>query len=283
MDTHEVIDALRHLISSLHLDTVAGAAIAGTVLAGGLYVARLGIRRRRSAAAVAHERPSPVHMNEFDGTETLFVMPDITGYTKLLSAAGRNGAAQVNEAVIMLLDALMQSAKGRLTVAKLEGDAILFFAEADKLTPNDLGDILLDLFRAFDATRQRLALDGALPSTLSELDLKVVVHCGHAERFTFRNAIDLIGSDVVLTYRLLKSGLKQRRYILSTSNASERFMLPDNYTRQHLRKHIPEFGDTGLVLIDMPREDTVPREQRQTTRQTSRLRLFQSKRALTAQ
>ena len=220
MDNHEVIDALRHLISSLHLDTVAGAAIAGTALAGGLYVARLGIRRRRSAAAVAHERPSPVHINEFDGTETLFVMPDITGYTKLLSAAGRDRAAQVNEAVIMLLDALMQSAKGRLTVAKLEGDAILFFAEGDKLTPNDLGDILLDLFRAFDATRQRLALDGALPSTLSELDLKVVVHCGHAERFTFRNAIDLIGADVILTYRLLKCGLEQRRYILSTSSAS---------------------------------------------------------------
>ena len=281
MDNHEVIDALRHLISSLHLDTVAGAAIAGTALAGGLYVARLGIRRRRSAAAVAHERPSPVHINEFDGTETLFVMPDITGYTKLLSAAGRDRAAQVNEAVIMLLDALMQSAKGRLTVAKLEGDAILFFAEADKLAPNDLGDILLDLFRAFDATRQRLALDGALPSTLSELDLKVVIHCGHAERFTFRNAIDLIGADVILTYRLLKSGLEQRRYILSTSNASERFVLPDNYTRQHLRKQIPEFGDTGLVLIDMSREETAPREQQQAARQTSRQRLFQSKRALT--
>jgi len=283
MDSHEVIDALRHLIASLHLDTVAGAAIAGTVLAGGLYVARLGILRRRSAAAVAHERPSPVHIDKFDGTETLFVMPDITGYTKLLSEAGRDRAAQVNEAVIVLLDALMQSAKGRLTVAKLEGDAILFFANADKLTPNDLGDILLDMFRAFDETRQRLALDGALPSTLSELDLKVVIHCGHAERFTFRNAIDLIGADVVLTYRLLKSGLTQRRYILSTSNASERFFLPENYTRKRLRKHIPEFGDTGLVLVDMPRKDVEPRTPPQTTLQTKRHRLFQSKRALTAQ
>ena len=282
MDTDEVLGALRHLVSSLHLDTVAGAAIAGTVLVGGLYVARLGILRRRSAAAVAQERPAAVHIDEFDGTDTLFVMPDITGYTKLLSAAGRDRAAQVNEAVIMLLDALMQSAKGRLTVAKLEGDAILFFAEADKLTPNDLGDILLDLFRAFDATRQRLALDGALPSTLSDLDLKIVIHCGHAERFTFRNAVDLLGADVVLTFRLLKSGLEQRRYILSTSNASERFMLPDNYTRQHLRKHIPEFGDTDLVLIDMPRKDTVPREQPKTTRQTRSISLFQFKRALTA-
>lgn len=71
MDTYEVINALGHLASSLHLDTVASAAVAGAGLVGGLYLARLGIRRRRSAADLAQERPSPVRTADFDGTETL--------------------------------------------------------------------------------------------------------------------------------------------------------------------------------------------------------------------
>jgi hypothetical protein len=282
MDTHDVIDALGHLASSLHLDTVAGAAVAGAGLVGGLYLARLGIRQRRSATDLAQERPSPVRTADFDGTDTLFVMPDITGYTKLLSASGRDGAAQVNEAVIVLLDALMQSAKGQLTVAKLEGDAILFYAAADELPPTDVGDILLDLFCAFDKTKRRLVLDGALPSALSELDLKIVVHCGHAERFKFRNAIDLVGADVVLAYRLLKLGLEQRRYILSTGDAFKRLLLPDKFSHQHLRRHIPEFGETGLVLIDMPSEVPAPQDLLHRRQQASRQRLFQSNRALVA-
>jgi Protein of unknown function (DUF2652) len=283
MDTHDVKDAPRHLASSLHLDTVAGAAVAGTALAGGLYLARLGIRRRRSAADVAQERPSPVRAADFDGTETLFVMLDITSYTKLLSASGRDGAAQVNEAVIVLLDALMQSAKGRLAVAKLEGDAILFFAEADKLPPTDVGDILLDLFCAFDTTKRRLVMDGVLLSALSELNLKIVVHCGHAERFKFRNAVDLVGADVVLAYRLLKLGLEKCRYILSTRDAFKRLLLPDKFSHQHLRRHIPEFGETGLVLIDMPDEEPAPQDLLHPRQQASRQRLYQSKRALVAQ
>jgi len=283
MDTFEVIDALGHLASSLHLNTVAGVAVAGTVLAGGIYLARVGIRRRRSAANVAQERPSPVRTVEYDATETLFVMPDITGYTKLLSESGRDGAAQVNEAVILLLDALIQSAKGRLTVAKLEGDAILFFAKADILPPTDVGDILLNLFCAFDTTKRRLVLDGVLPSALSELDLKVVVHCGHAERFKFRNAIDLVGADVVLAYRLLKLGLEQRRYILSTGDAFKRLLLPDKFSHQHFSKHIPDFGDTGLVLIDMPSEEPAPQGLLHRRQQVIWQRLFQSKRALVAQ
>lgn len=282
MDTHDVIDALRHLASSLHLNTVAGAAVAGTALIGGLYLARLGIRRRRSAAVLAQERPSPIRTADFDGIETLFVMPDITGYTKLLSASSRDSAAQVNEAVIVLLDALMQSAKGRLTVAKLEGDAILFYAAADKLPPTDVGDILLDLFCAFDTTKRRLVMDGILPSALSDLDLKVAVHCGHAERFKFRNAIDLVGADVVLTYRLLKLGLEQRRYILSTGDAFKRLLLPDKFTHQHLRRHIPEFGETGLVLVDMPSEELAPQDLSHRRQQANQQRLFQSNRALVA-
>ncbi len=255
MDTHDVIDALGHLASSLHLDTVAGAAIAGMVVAGGIYLAGLGVRRQRLAANVAQERPNPIRTTGFDGTDTLFVMPDITGYTKLLAASGWDRGAQANEAVIVLLDALIQTTKGRLTVAKLEGDAILFFSEADKLPPTDVGDILLDLFCAFDTTKRQLVLDGVFPSTLSDLDLKVVVHCGHAQRFKFRNAIDLMGADVVLVYRLLKLGLEQRRYILATGDAFKCLLLPDKFPHQQLIKQVPEFGENDLVLIAVPNEE----------------------------
>lgn len=289
MDSHDIVDALQHLATSLHLNTPIGALTAGSLAMGAFYLARRKIRSWMvSRTLTANEQPTFTAADKASDGETLLVMPDISGYSKFLSSSQATDPTQAKETIIALLDALIRSFGGRLKVAKLEGDAILFYADADSLTPTELGQIILGIYRAFDLTQELLLTRGSSSTNkaLSNLDLKVVVHSGHAERFAFRNAIDLIGTDVVLTYRLLKIGLGKTRYIVATDKAIAQLQVPTSISTQRLTKNIPEFGNVELSIFDVPQSSAatpVPQQVEAHRTRQSRNRIKQLIRRIVAQ
>lgn len=251
MDGHDVLDAFRHLANSLHLDTPVGMMIAGAA-AGvvGLSV-HLASKRWKAFARAAAETPTLAKDRDATDEDTLLVMPDISGYGQFLSSVSSAEAARADETVVTMLNAMIQSVGGQLQVAKLEGDAVLFYAPANKLASEDLGCIVLGLFKAFDRRKRDLEIELDLPG-LARLELKVAVHRGPARRLAYRNAIDVVGANVVLVYRLLKVDLEARRYVVATDRASHQIAWPTPLKTDHFNQVVGEFGNTPLCITAVP-------------------------------
>lgn len=151
----------------------------------------------------------------------LLVLADISGYTSFLQAvtyAHRNdafadGAVPDAYAVISsLLDGIVERLAPPLTLAKLEGDAVFAYEAASDRAPR--GQALLDcLVGCYGAFRDRVDTAHAVwqcwceaCSRIDELDLKFVVHAGSYVIQDIAGARELVGPEVVIAHRLLKSG-----------------------------------------------------------------------------
>ncbi len=254
MDGHDVLAALQHLASSLHLDTPFGLLIGGSTISLAGLSAYVALKRWKARERASVETLTLTMHTQAEDKNTLLVMPDISGYGQFLSSTTGAEADRADETVVTLLNALIQSVDGRLRVAKLEGDAVLFYVATDALAPVELGSIVLGMFNAFDQRKRQLEEKLALPG-LSRLDLKVAVHSGHARRLVFRNSIDLIGADVVLVHRLLKLDLGTRRYVVATQRTAQQIKWPQVLKTNDLDEVVGEFGNVPLTVTGVPDSD----------------------------
>jgi hypothetical protein len=148
------------------------------------------------------------------------LLVDIGGYTAFLqsvAAAHRDDAfadGNVPDAyglVSSLLDGIVDRMIPPFTLSKLEGDAVFAFA----VEPSDVprGPAFLACLAACYADfRERLAQAGDVwscqcdaCSRITTLDLKFVVHEGGFVIQSIAGREELVGSEVVLAHRLLKS------------------------------------------------------------------------------
>jgi class 3 adenylate cyclase len=155
--------------------------------------------------------------------ERYLLLADISGYTGFMTgvevahgadfSAGIPGAYSVLAA---LLDAVITGVEPDFDVVKLEGDAVFAAAPAGRL--DGQGEHVLDTlgstYRAFIASRTRAipAADHictACPA-VAYLDLKVILHRGHAVRQTIGSGSDLLGPSVTVAHRLLKNTIRDR-------------------------------------------------------------------------
>jgi hypothetical protein len=151
----------------------------------------------------------------------LLVLADISGYTSFLQAvtyahrddAFADGAVPDAYAVISsLLDGIVERLAPPLTLAKLEGDAVFAYEAASDRAPRGQG--LLDcLVGCYGAFRDRVDTAHAVwqcwceaCSQIDGLDLKFVVHAGSYVIQDIAGARELVGPEVVIAHRLLKSG-----------------------------------------------------------------------------
>ena len=254
MDWNEVLNALDHLAISLHLESplsrVVGAVSVGAVSAAVFVV----WRQWRAYKQAAAELPMLSAEEQMGSHDTLLVMPDISGFGQFLSSAKGAGIGAASETIVSLLKAIIESVDSRLKVAKLEGDAVLFYADSGDLSREELGDVILGMFFAFDQRKRELEIETHLPG-LSSLDLKVAVHSGQARKLSFRNSVDLVGADVVLVYRLLKLSLAKRRYIVATEEASQHIQWSLPLAIEKSEIPIAEFGNLLISIIDLPDPD----------------------------
>lgn len=177
--------------------------------------------------------------------EGLLLLADIGGYTGFLGSvanAHRDDAfadGRVPDAyalVSSLLDGIVGRTVPPFTLSKLEGDAVFVYAIDADAIPR--GAAFLDCIRdCYAEFQRRLASAGEIwscrcdaCSRISALDLKFIVHAGPFVIQSIAGREELVGSEVVLAHRLLKSGAAEvvgrPAYALITASAARRADLP---------------------------------------------------------
>jgi hypothetical protein len=172
------------------------------------------------------------------------LLADISGYTSFLqdvASAHRDDAfagGRIPDAYALmssLLDGIIADIDPPFTLAKLEGDAVFAFAARHDLPR---GASLLDCVRTcHDGFRERLGQAGQIwtctcdaCSRASRLELKFILHAGSYVVQAIAGRRELMGPDVVLAHRLLKSQARtvmtDGAYILITAAAARMLDVP---------------------------------------------------------
>jgi class 3 adenylate cyclase len=176
--------------------------------------------------------------------ERYLLLADITGYTGFMTgvegAHGVDFSTGIPAAYAVLgglLDTVIEGVAPDFTLVKLEGDAVFAVATASDL--DGQGDRVLEklvaMYRSFIQARTR-----AIPASdhmctacpaVANLDLKVVLHRGHAVRQAVGSGSDLLGPAVNVAHRLLKNTIRERigprPYLFMTDAAATALGLSD--------------------------------------------------------
>lgn len=174
------------------------------------------------------------------------VLADISGYTAFLRSVAE--AHQSPEyahvpvpdaytVVSNLLDGIIRRLVPPFTLSKLEGDAVFAFATSTEGMPRGsdllgcIGECYANFRRMVGAVHEGATCDCGACSRMGEtLDLKFVLHAGPFVIQSVGGGRELIGPEVVMAHRLLKtraSDLVGRgAYAVVSEAAAERFDVP---------------------------------------------------------
>lgn len=170
------------------------------------------------------------------GSEFLFVLCDISGYTRFMT---EHREALYHSYVIIseLMRAMLRKSKTPLRVLKLEGDAVFLYAPHDgapeerRRTASAARERLGGIFDAFAAKRQELLESNICGCqacvNVDQLRLKVILHRGSALLHRLGRHTDLAGPDVILAHRLLKNSVATDEYLLVTEAAQHELGAPE--------------------------------------------------------
>jgi hypothetical protein len=145
----------------------------------------------------------------------VLVIADIGGYTRFMKVH-RINLAHAQHIVAVLLEAVIDGAGRKLKLAKLEGDAAFFYADAPT-TPDETKRALVSIRNAFLHRRDELVInrmctcDGCTQA--GELKLKFVAHVGEVAFQKVKRYTELAGVDVILVHRLLKNSVPITEYV----------------------------------------------------------------------
>jgi hypothetical protein len=165
---------------------------------------------------------SPVDTDPPAGDRYL-LLADISGYTGFMAgvevAHGIDFSGGIPAAYSVLgglLDAVITGVEPDFDLVKLEGDAV--FAAAPGARLDGEGRHVLEklgaMYRAFtDGRTQAIPANDHLCTAcpaVAHLDLKAVLHRGHAVRQSVGTGSDLLGPAVTAAHRLLKNTIRER-------------------------------------------------------------------------
>jgi len=149
-------------------------------------------------------------------SRALLVIADIGGYTRFMKVH-RVNLAHAQYIVACLLEAVIDGAGRKLKLAKLEGDAAFFYANAP-VPPEDAKKAFVSIRRSFLRKRDELSInrlcscDGCTQA--GDLKLKFVAHVGEVAFQKVKRYTELAGVDVILVHRLLKNSVPVSEYLL---------------------------------------------------------------------
>ena len=184
------------------------------------------------------------------------VLADISGYTFFLAQTELEHA---DIALSHLLEAIVSQLNSRLTIAKLEGDAVFAYVEESQLPS---GQALLDLidntYGAFRKQADELYQQSTCPCkacrAIPTLDLKFMVHHGDFVVQQVAGIKDLLGTDVNLVHRLMKNHVADstgwRGYALFTDQGLQHMQTDkEGFVRQ--TESYEHLGDVATYVMDM--------------------------------
>ena len=184
------------------------------------------------------------------------VLADISGYTSFVA---QTEIEHADLALSYLLEAIIEEMNSMFTIAKLEGDAVFAYMDADKLHE---GKALLELIdRSYAAFRDKAAALFAQATcpckacrAIPTLDLKFILHHGEYVIQQVAGIRDLLGTDVNLIHRLLKNGVSEstgwKGYTVFTDAALEHMNCGKSslFRRCETYEHL---GNVDIYCMDM--------------------------------
>lgn len=148
--------------------------------------------------------------------QATILIPDISGYTNFMTKTELSHSTHiVNE----LLQVIADSVQSKFTLAEIEGDALLTYANG-RVSEEEIEAICADAFKNFHyflkvIERDSVCRCGAC-NNASGLTLKFIVHYGMFEEIKIAQFTKLSGPDMIIAHRLMKNSVPSTEYILVT-------------------------------------------------------------------
>lgn len=190
-------------------------------------------------------------------TQTGFlVLADISGYTSFVA---KTEIEHAEKAISILLETIIERLDDKLTIVKLEGDAVFSYVSDEHIPDcNSMLEILDDTYRIFRDSARDLHAQATCPckacKAIPTLDLKFFVHHGEYIIQQVAGIKDLLGSDVTLIHRLAKNRVTESTgwngYVLFTGNCLER-MQADRQPFVQQAETYEHLGNVATYVMDM--------------------------------
>ncbi len=188
------------------------------------------------------------------------VIADISGYTRFLRA-NRTSLLHASEVVSSLLESVIDGASHPLQLNKIEGDAVLLYAELGDDAQAGASDVLRQassMFAAFHARARLLSGErAACPCdacrNILALRLKIVVHHGRVAFRRIRQFEEMTGEDVIVVHRLLKNTIAAEEYLLLTEAFHQLAGAAPEMTMQASAEYYDDLGPIA-TRVHFPRQ-----------------------------
>jgi len=187
------------------------------------------------------------------------LLADLSGYTAYLAESDPEHGPLITGDFI---ETVVGRVRGAFRLEKLEGDAALFWADADKVTGGMLVDMVDAAYFAFQRRLQSVSQATTCSceacARIPALDLKFVCHLGYALRQRIAGRSELAGRDVIVAHRLLKGTTIERAdahsYLLLTDAAMVALDLdPQALDMIGLTERYEGLGTVQCHLLDLAR------------------------------
>lgn len=168
--------------------------------------------------------------NSLDSAPATIFIPDMTGFTSYISKTDIKVSKKVIPA---LLEAIIDANELNLSMAEIQGDAVLFYRIGEPPTPSELVAQSKQIFLVFSAKLEELSEELSkeipdMPISLPEsLGIKIIAHYGKIGLAKIRGFVKLIGQDVIIAHRLLKNSTQADEYLLISEKYASRFSQED--------------------------------------------------------
>jgi hypothetical protein len=207
---------------------------------------------------IKKKRKIPVHHDSYGMVveKVNLIIPDISGFTRFVHTTDE---VTGNMVIYRLLSTIMKSNVLNLTVAEIEGDAILFFKKGRKLTPKEIIQQFEIMLTNFNLEVRRLSEE--IEEEI-DLSLKLIAHYGPTADYKLSGFHKLYGKSVIAAHRLLKNSIESDVYALITEEVLEED--PDLFLKNHPRfkkgsKNCRIHGgirNISFIYLDYEKEET---------------------------
>jgi hypothetical protein len=154
-------------------------------------------------------------IDSFEDVKPAFLyIPDISGYTQFINNTNIKYSRKL---IHELLEIIVDSNILNLKIAEIQGDAILFYKLGTPPCISKLESQAKRTFINFQESLERMRMKYDLLRKAPTLSLKIIVHFGIVGTIEIKNIVKLLGSDMVLAHRILKNNIKEKEYLLMTS------------------------------------------------------------------
>ena len=188
---------------------------------------------------------------------TFLLIADICGYTRFMKFH-RSSLAHAHDIISRLLEAVIDATRGRLLLAKLEGDAAFFYLPTGANGRFDSSLVAAQataIYRAFHAramdlrTNTLCPCDGCLQA--GDLKIKLVGHVGPVAVQKVKQMTELAGVDVIVVHRMLKNDVPVPEYLLVTQPVYEMLDEPLRERAANLNLELDDLGSTPAYYVDL--------------------------------